>query len=63
MKYFKVLFRFRTRPMYRKGRWTEKNVVFGAKDLMEALRMARAHAEKYWNRRKWNIVSCWEIEK
>lgn len=62
MKIFAVLYRYRTRPRYRKGRTAEKTAAFVAHDLYEALRLARAEAEKSWPRRKWSIVSCLEIK-
>lgn len=56
--YWKVGYRYWTRPRYRKGRWATQEVTFKADNRMDALREAKKYAEMIWHRRKWEIVGC-----
>lgn len=59
MRYFIVLYRYKTRPLYRKGKWKEDAKCFAARDLAEALRLAKEYAEKNF-RSQWVIDVCSE---
>lgn len=63
MRYFIVLYRYKTRPLYRKGKWKADEKCFAASDLAEALRLAKEYAEKHF-RSQWVVDVCSErIEK
>jgi len=61
IKPFAVFFRFKTRPRYRKGTWKSEEKVFAARDLAEALRLAKEYAESTY-RSQWVVDVCHEIE-
>lgn len=58
MNYFLVTYRYKTKPMFRKGRWMTQELVFGAGSLEAALRAAKEHGEQIFRRRDWQIISC-----
>jgi hypothetical protein len=58
---FIVLFRYKTRPRFRKGIWKEAEKIFSATDQMEALRLAKDYAEKNY-RGQWVIDVCHEAK-
>lgn len=58
MNYFLVTYRYKTKAMFRKGRWMTQDLVFGAGSLESALRAAKAHGEQIFGRRSWQIISC-----
>ena len=59
MRYFSVEFRFKTRPMYHKGRWKTEKRTFAADNSEDALRLAQADGKQRYSRRKWQVIE-WE---
>ena len=59
IKCFIVLYRYKTRPLYRKGKWKEEEKTFAAHDLAEALRLAKKYAESNF-RGQWVVDVCHE---
>jgi hypothetical protein len=57
LKNFLVVYRYKTRPRYRKGKWKEEEKAFSANDLAEALRLAKSYAESTF-RSQWVIDVC-----
>ena len=61
MKPFLTVFRYKTRPRYRKGSWKDEEKVFAARDLSEALRLAKTYAESKY-RSEWVLDVCSELK-
>jgi hypothetical protein len=61
MRYFKVYFEFKTRPLFRKGRWRTETRTFGAVDRLDAYRLAVADGELRYSRRRCLILGCEEL--
>lgn len=61
LKNFLVVYRFKTRPRYRKGKWKDEEKVFAAHDQMEALRLAKQYAEVTY-RGQWLVDVCTELQ-
>lgn len=59
MRFF-VAFRYKTRPLFRKGKWKAEDKVFIAAYRTEALRLARKYAEENY-RGEWVMDVCSEI--
>jgi len=60
LKNFLVVFRYKTRPRYRKGTWKDEERIFAAENLNEALRLAKSYAEQKY-RSQWIVDVCSEI--
>jgi len=57
LKTFLVVFRYKTRPRFRKGTWKDEERVFTAETHMDALRSAKRYAEQKY-RSEWVIDVC-----
>jgi hypothetical protein len=63
LKIFIVLYEWKTRPFFHKGRLKTCEVGFSAYDQTEAYRLAKHDGEIRFARRQWRIISCKEILK
>lgn len=62
MRYFEVVFEFKTRPMYHKGRWKTETRSFAADSAEDALRLARDDGKTRYGRRQWKIAGVTELK-
>lgn len=58
MAIFTVKYRYKTKPLFRKGQWATQEVSFKAENRLECLRKAKKYGEMIWNRRKWELLDC-----
>lgn len=62
IKVFVVVYRYKTRPRFKSGRWKVAEKSFGARDLAEALRLAKEYAEATY-RGQWVVDVCSEVKR
>lgn len=68
MKTFSIKYELKSRPLLQNGRYysrpsTTEIRTFAAADNTEAYRLAVAEGVLRFQRRKWKIVDCLEVEK